>query len=900
MMAGKSRHYLTTLVFTVLVGCVVVSVAASQEVTGRLEGHVLTADGDPLAAARIILSGPAMQGTRETATDRSGRFRVPGLPVGRYTVRISSIGYRGVVYQSVQIRLGSTTTLGDVRLETETFQLSEIVVRDDRPAIDPTSTTFGANLATEEFEVLPIDRDYRSIVALLPQANTSYLGDGVNIAGATGLGNVFFIDGVNVTDPSLAATSTRLPYNFVKEIQVKEGGYEAEFGKALGGIVNVVTHSGGNELRAGAFAYFTNGALAADGRPGVLDLTLRDFATYDVGLSVSGPLLRDRLWFFAAYNPSFEKRELEIPGFGFHDDRLISHRFAGKLTWQPSNNTSLMFTAFGDPTRHHRVGLGGLGSRGPAQLSNPDPLLSFLQRGAVNVSAQSRTVLGSRAVIEGSIARTEQAEEERGDTEQARSEPRFVDIRTNTWSGGVETQGKSDIARTSARIAATMFLGSHTVKVGAEYEENVSNQMSATTDPGIILQTGDASFEVVRIISEVEVRNRVPTVYWQDSWRATRRLTLNGGIRWDGQYLIGVGDSVAQSITDQFQPRLGLTFQPGEMGSQKIFASYGRFYEQLPLFWSRLEHGGQDHCVFDYTTDPRTGGPPDSLKYCLNQAGVARSPKVEGLDGQHFDEFTLGYERALGSSLKVSLRGVYRTLRAVIGVGIAPPVVAGNTGRGALDFLPEPERDYAALELTATKFGESRLDFQVSYTLSRTHGNYTGLFASDVLRTLPNWNAGLQLAEQGTNSTGLLPNDRTHVFKAVGSYRVTDRFTAGTFFTWQSGTPLNEYGASIVDQFFPVFLVKRGSAGRTPAIWDLNFRLAYDLNRPPALSRGRIVLDLLHIGNPRTAVVTDQFRFQGRDRVDGSHIFPNPSFGGAIAHQAPMTLRLGIEMGLGR
>jgi outer membrane receptor for ferrienterochelin and colicin len=381
------------------------------------------------------------------------------------------------------------------------FQLSEIVVRDDRPAIDPTSTTFGANLATEEFEVLPIDRDYRSIVALLPQANTSYLGDGVNIAGATGLGNVYFIDGVNVTDPSLAATSTRLPYNFVKEIQVKEGGYEAEFGKALGGIVNVVTLSGGNEFRAGAFAYLTNGALATDGRPGLLELTLRDFATYDVGLSVSGPLLRDRLWFFVAYNPSFETQELELPGFGFHDDRLISHRFASKLTWQPSQNTSVMFTAFGDPTRHHQVGFGGFGEQNPARLLNPDPLLSFSRRGSVSLSLQTRTVLGSRAIIEGSIARTEHTQDNRGDTERAMSEPRFQDRRTNTWSGGVAAQGSSDITRTSARTAATMFFGTHTVKAGVEYEENAANQMSATNGPGIIEQLGDAAFFVNRIDS---------------------------------------------------------------------------------------------------------------------------------------------------------------------------------------------------------------------------------------------------------------------------------------------------------------------------------------------------------------------------------------------------------------
>jgi len=280
---------------------------------------------------------------------------------------------------------------------------------------------------------------------------------------------------------------------------------------------------------------------------------------------------------------------------------------------------------------------------------------------------------------------------------------------------------------------------------------------------------------------------------------------------------------------------------------------------------------------------------------------VARGEKVEGLDGQHFDEFTLGYERTVGSSFVFTLRGVFRTLRAVVGVGITPTfeTITGNTGRGKLDFLPEPQRDYTALEMTAETFGPGRLHGQVSYTLSRTYGNYTGLFASDVRATLPNWNAGLQLQQQGRNSTGLLPNDRPHVLKVVGSYRVTDRFTTGAFFTWQSGTPLNEYGVSTLNPFFPVFIRERGSVGRTPSIWDASLRLTYDLNRPTTLARGRIVLDLLHVGNPRAVVVTDQFRFLGRGML-GEHTLPNPNFGGALAHQPPMTARLGIEMGLVR
>ena len=115
---------------------------------------------------------------------------------------------------------------------------------------------------------------------------------------------MYYLDGVNITDPQDAGTSTDLPFNFIKELQVKTGGYEAEYGRATGGIINVITHSGGNRFTGQAFVYFTNDGLTAEPRFGVAGSTEPDFSQYDVGGSVGGPILRDRLWFFAAYAPS--------------------------------------------------------------------------------------------------------------------------------------------------------------------------------------------------------------------------------------------------------------------------------------------------------------------------------------------------------------------------------------------------------------------------------------------------------------------------------------------------------------------------------------------------------------------------------------------------------------------
>jgi hypothetical protein len=199
------------------------------------------------------------------------------------------------------------------------------------------------------------------------------------------------------------------------------------------------------------------------------------------------------------------------------------------------------------------------------------------------------------------------------------------------------------------------------------------------------------------------------------------------------------------------------------------------------------------------------------------------------------------------------------------------------------------------LELSLDRIASQRFQFHVSYVLSKSYGNYTGLFASDQGYLQPGTPLSLQAPDQAPNSLGLLPNDRTHVLKLYGSYRFPFGLTAGTFFTVQSGTPLNQFGMS-TSQYFGlelryVFLVPRGSAGRSPTIFDLNARLAYDL-RLPGRTSGRVIMDVLHVGNPQQVVWLDQVRYLAPLLSS-----PNSSFGRPLARQLPMQARLGLEIG---
>jgi hypothetical protein len=539
---------------------------------------------------------------------------------------------------------------------------------------------------------------------------------------------------------------------------------------------------------------------------------------------------------------------------------------------------------FGDPTTYDRVEPYGVGLPAPTSLANPDPALSTRDEGGVTVSLRARST-GERFVIDGALAHSEARDGIKGLTELGRELPLFVDFTTNIWSDGFEEFQDVRLARTSLKGSATAFLGDHTVKLGASYEDNLVDQ---EFDRRLIIKRAPDRFLSAAGIADGPTHNRVPAVYLQDSWRVAERLTLNAGLRWSAQYFSGDGDSVAQVFPAEWQPRVGFVFQPGRLGSQKIYGSFGRYYQQLPMWLSTLIHKELLNPVEFYSADPREGAQPDSARIS-NQAVF---PKTAGLKADHFDEFTLGYQRTLGRHVALSVNGIYRVLRDALIQGIMDPgftEAVGNPGKGQLTFLPDYSREYSALELTLRRPNEDRYFYQISYVLSRTYGNYSGQFYSELGEPTPGQNWAVATEEQVPNSTGLLPNDRTHVIKLFGSYRFDFGLSLGTYFTWQTGTPLNEFAPSRRGVFRPLFLVERGSAGRTPTLWDLNLRLSYEPRAVPL----KLLLDVMHIGNPRTAVNLEQFRVSAFD--SGGNPVLNPSYGEPLAFQPPMTFRLGIE-----
>ena len=873
----------------------VLQFAVAQQITGNLEGRAVDDSGQPLNGANVVVRGPALQGTRGEATNDEGYFRLPALPVGAHTVEIRYVGFHPLVLEAVVIRLGKTTSLDELSMYPETVDLDGIEVIAGRLPIDPTTTTTGANLDYETINPLPVDRSFRSIAALVPQVNTSYFGDEVNVAGSTGLENVYFIDGVNVTDPYRARTSTNLPYNFIKEIEIKTGGYEPEYRSALGGIMNVVTQSGGNEVQGQAFGFFTNQSLSRTRRLASGEARIGDFSSTDFGVSLGGPIVKDRLWYFAAYNPTFEREEIEVPGFGFHTDEKTTHIFAGKLTWRAGESTHGTLSVFGDPNTYTRIGPSNDGLPAPNSVENIDPFLGQWDEGGVNASAKLTHILNQNAFLEFDLSYMRRYEKNLAGTEIGNNEPLFIDIGNGTWSGGYGVFADNKNQRLYGGASISLLKGAHEFKAGFSVEE--SRQLRGRWAADVIFKISDTFYQTItndQVIGNATAH--VPSLFAQDAWRISERLQLNYGLRWDGVFIIGSDKKLAQTITDQLQPRIGLIYQPSEGGKQKIFGSYGRFYEHLPMLFSRRFSESFEVIAFfdrDPRIDPSGGNETPS-------SGLSPIPEsVKELEGQYVDEFSFGYESRFLEYFKFSSRVVYKTLKQVVDDGFTPEdgFIIGNPGKGELDFLPAHTRNYKALELALSNYDAEALNFAASYILSQNKGNYAGLFnAENGLGPIPHWNRTLDIPEQVPNSTGLLPNDRTHVLKFNGSYRFHFPLTVGTFLIWQSGTPISELGGTTNGLPWYSFVSKRGSSGRTSAIWDWNVRLTYDMGRSKEVVRKtRIILDLRHIGNFRKEVNVDQIHYTGLTE-EGRQTGENPNYLMPIAYQPPMSVRLGIEV----
>lgn len=358
-----------------VIALVTPTTALAQSQTGSLRITVTGDGGAPLTGASVSVSSPDSLVSRNGVTDQDGRVRLTGLdPARNYTISVSAAGYSDFSTSNVAVVTGRDLSLGYILVGTgaSASNVDDIIVTGTSlAAIDVTSATVGTTLTLDVVESLPTGRDYQSYLQLVPgvkpgrnpssRSGVNYSDVGGTIGSSTD--NVYYLDGVNVTDPNTGTFGANFNSEIIQEQSVIVGGVPAEYAGGSGLISRVVTKSGGNEFSGSANYYFQNDSLVQEDE----NLTSGGFSTYDSAFTLGGPILRDRLWFFGSYQ--VKNREDEVldgsTGATLREVSRDDEYTFLKTTWQITADDRLTAEYFSDPVEI-------TGSSNPSTLNNRD------------------------------------------------------------------------------------------------------------------------------------------------------------------------------------------------------------------------------------------------------------------------------------------------------------------------------------------------------------------------------------------------------------------------------------------------------------------------------------------------------------------------------------------------
>ncbi len=346
-------------VFAMCLALFAVNAMAQTATTGSLEGTVLDPNGAVVPNATVTVTGPGLLSPRTATTDERGHYSIGQLTPGKYTVTVGATGgFAEATKDNVEVSLSKSST-ADISVQLAGASATVTITDTAGAQIDPTSTTRGTNVSSDQFSNFPTGRTVQSLYTIAPTVVRSGLRDASgrerdpSVSGSSGPENNYILDGVNTTDPAFGGSGANLPFEFVQEVEIKTGAYGAEYGRATGGIFNVITKTGGNEFHGDLFGYFTTKGLVRETKSFPFTGSAPNgFSEADLGGDISGPIIKNKLSFFGAFNPqrrtnNYLTQTLRVPV----SNKVRTPFYAGKLTWQLNQNHTFNFSTFGDFTK---------------------------------------------------------------------------------------------------------------------------------------------------------------------------------------------------------------------------------------------------------------------------------------------------------------------------------------------------------------------------------------------------------------------------------------------------------------------------------------------------------------------------------------------------------------------
>lgn len=896
---------------------------AQRAVThATLEGVVEDPSGAVVSGARVEARHRERGQAWRAESDARGRFRFLSLPLGRYLLSVEREGFARSE-RELELSVGQAVHV-PVRLAVVALQQSVDVSAPAPPLLETVRTQVAERIGSAEVRELPLNgRHYLDLAALAPAVSrgnpvanqrfpetSAVPGSGLSVAGQRPINNTFVVDGLSANDDAADLPGTFYSQEVIREFQVVTGGGIAEFGRAAGGIVNIVTRSGSNRWQGEGYAFFRDEALDARDPLAPRKDPQRQ---WQYGASAGGPLRRDRTFVFA----NLEQTRLERSGtitIPVSTADVVNARLRAAGYEGPLLETGLFRTGY-DATNvlarvDHQLGdrLHLAGRYSFYDISSPNAR----NAGGINATSRGTALEDSDHTFAATLLAT--VSERTVNETRAQVTLSHLAAPPNDRVGpavnisGVASLGTATFSPTRRDLdfyelanVTTTLRGAHALKAGLDLLWNRVTIAFPGALQGVYTFSSLANFQAGRYVTfqqafgEPEQFQSNPNVgvFVQDEWRLRRDLTANLGLRYDLQLL----PDPIRTDTDNVSPRLGLAWAPGD-GRTVVRASGGLFYDRIALraTSNALQRDGSKYkvAVVPFGTP---GAPAFPGVLTGFPAGLLASVTTIDPDIENARSLQLGLqvERQLGASTTVALGYLQTSTRGLIisrnvnvptltaeeaaardipNLGRPDPTVANNGRFGSLG-----RGRYHGLTVSMRHEARNRAGARLSYTLADARddaGNAFFFTPQDGRNLRDEW--------------GPSDNDQRHRLVASG-WAMLAGFRLSGIFTYGSALPFNVVTGADRNNDTNVNDRPAGvgrNSGRGFDYASLDLRLA----RP--LQLGRVKAELIVEGFN----VLNRSNLQLPNNVFGPGPQPRPGFGEATAAAAARQVQLGLRVGL--
>ena len=852
------------------------AVASAQSLTGSFSGTVRDELGAVVPGASVEFAGNT--GTLGTVSDEHGTFRFAALAPGLYTLTVRKPSFEPRIFEGLAVRVGAQLVL-DVVVKVAGLEES-LEVTEGTPVVDVASASTSNALSSDLLFNLPIGRDSGGVGLLnyTPGVN-SYSAFG----GGQGTANAILLDGVDTRESWGGFPWNFFNYNLIQEVEVQGIGAPAEYGGFTGAVVNTVTRSGGNHSSALVEARYSGAGLGSNNvsaetagqNPALADPVLTK-KLIDLTAQVSGPLVKDRFFYFVNFQ-HYER--VDDPSGQVTRIRESEPRFNTKLTFQDGTNDNLSLMLQYDDFNLDGVPVYAL-FRSTDELTSTENGPEFVW------NLQWRHVFGAKTFLEAKYVGWTSYDS----FEPKVKKPGHYDGATGAYSVSAGQFFRQDLDRNQIGVTlsrhADDFLGTHDFKFGLEIGRGSQRDRFHYVDDIFYYDYGGAPYQAYGYTYDIRYRNKRDSVFAQDSWRVSPRLTLNLGLRFD--WIRGGNDEIGDPYdTKCLGPRLGLAFDLSGDKTTVLKASWSRYYETaVASYYYRSLPGFSDYVVYDNT---------GSELVEIDRVPAVLYPVANEIRHPRTDELAAGVERAFGKDVRLGLTLVARWsgnfVNSVYPHARFTPVEVQNLLTAAPltlyqwenreasqgnPLITNPDglvyrdptsaalgtadayRHYQAAMLVLSRRFSGRWQAQASYVLSRAQGTVdnTGMDFSNV-------GLGSQFEQPSralVNTDGLLSLDFRHEVKLLGTYQVPKvELALSAILRSQSGqtyTPVQRISGrtlGLAGGGVNVLLEPRGSR-RLPSLTTLDLR-AEKIFKVAGKHRLAVYADILNALNAGTPVV---------------------------------------------